>query len=240
MNKDPYQWTVRDKLLYWLSMIPFLVAFVGTFLLLKSYSVWLSVLLLLFYLLINIFQAGCCIDCPYRGLYCPAIFGIYFSNILSGFLYPNRKFDQIFFDRNAVAGESMVLIVVLFPIYWIFNSGWYLMPIYLLLIAAHLIMFMPTQCEKCSYNETCPGGITWRVCKSWLNRLVGELLRYCIKKERPTGSPFYISEFVISVRVSALRNALSRIYRDRKNATNAPIQGWLPLQTDQKELREPI
>ncbi|TFG49688.1 MAG: hypothetical protein E4H33_01725 [Anaerolineales bacterium] len=170
MKKVPliYKWTVKDKWLYWLSMVPFLVLFIGTVLLLGTYSPWLSVLLVIFYLLANLFQAGCCIGCPYRGKYCPAFFGVYLGNVLSGILYPNREFDQKYFDRNAAAGEILVLVVGLFPIYWVIKTAWYLLPIYLLLIAAHLVLFMPTQCEKCSYNETCPGGLAWRSCSVWL------------------------------------------------------------------------
>ncbi len=95
MKLEPtaYQWTTRDEWLYWLSMIPFLVVFIGAILLLSTYSVWLSVLLVFFYMLTNIFQAGCCVGCPYRGKYCPALFGVYLGNFLSGILYPNREFD---------------------------------------------------------------------------------------------------------------------------------------------------
>ena len=170
MELEPvaYQWENKDKWLYLLSLVPFLVVFIGVAWLLFTYSIWLTVILIVLYFLINIFQAGCCIGCPYRGKYCPAIFGIYFSNVLSGIMYPNREFDQQFFDRNALAGEIMVLAMALFPIYWVVKTYWYLLPIYLLLIFAHLVTFMPTQCEKCSYNETCPGGITWRACKGWL------------------------------------------------------------------------
>jgi hypothetical protein len=165
---SPYQWTQRDKWLYWLAMVPFLVVFIGALLLLASYSPWLAVIEVGFYLLTCVFQAGCCIGCPYRGKYCPALFGIYFGNILSTILYPKREFDQKFFDRNATAGEIMVVVVALFPVYWVVKTAWWLLPIYLLLIAAHLVLFMPTQCEKCSYNETCPGGIAWRACAVWL------------------------------------------------------------------------
>lgn len=165
-----YQWTSKDKWLYFLSLAPFLLVFVGTAVLLSIYSIWLTILLLFFYLLTNVFQAGCCVGCPYRGKYCPALFGVYLGNLLSGILYPNREFDQKFFDRNAAAGETMVLVVALFPIYWVHGIGWFLVPIYLLLIAAHLVIFMPTQCDKCSYNETCPGGIAWRSCSVWLKK----------------------------------------------------------------------
>ncbi len=169
-EQGAYQWTSRDKYLYWLSMVPFLVVFIGALLLLTTYSAWLSVALMVFYLLTCVFQAGCCIGCPYRGKYCPALFGIYLGNLLSTLLYPNREFDQKFFDRNAAAGEIMVLVLALFPIYWVVKTSWWLLPVYLLLIAAHLVLFMPTQCEKCSYNETCPGGIAWRACAAWLRK----------------------------------------------------------------------
>ena len=111
--------------------------------------------------------AGACVGCPYQGKYCPALFGVYLGNFLSGILYKDRKFDEKFFKRNAAAGETMVLVLVLFPLYWVFITGWYLVLIYLALIAAHLVIFMPTQCEKCSYNTTCPGGLTWRSCRKW-------------------------------------------------------------------------
>ena len=167
----PYQWTPRDKWLYALSMVPFLVVFIGAALLLSTYSIWLTVVLIVLYLITNIFQAGCCIGCPYRGKYCPALMGVYLGNLLSSILYPKREFDQEFFDRNASAAEVMVLVVGLFPIYWVYKTGWYLVPVYLMLILAHLVTFMPTQCEKCSYNETCPGGIAWRACQVWLGRI---------------------------------------------------------------------
>jgi hypothetical protein len=106
------------------------------------------------------------VGCPYRGKYCPALYGVYLGNILSGILYRDRQFETKFFQRNATAGEIMVLVLVLFPLYWVFRTGWYLVPIYLLLVAAHLALFMPTQCEKCSYNTTCPGGQAWQsLCK---------------------------------------------------------------------------
>jgi hypothetical protein len=168
IESTAHQWTSRDKWLYGLSMIPFLVVFIGTAWLLSTYSFWLTIMLLGFYLLTNIFQAGCCVGCPYRGKYCPALFGVYLGNLLSGILYPHREFDQKFFDHNAVGGEIMVLVVALFPVYWVVKTSWYLLPIYFLLIIAHLVTFMPTQCEKCSYNETCPGGIAWRACSAWL------------------------------------------------------------------------
>ena len=168
MKPKQYEWTTKDKRLYALSMIPFLIVFIGTAYLLSMYSIFLTIALVVLYLITNIFQAGCCVGCPYRGKYCPALCGVYLGNLLSGILYKNREFDERFFKRNAAAGETMVLIIALFPIYWVWKTSWILVPIYLLLIAAHFVIFMPTQCEKCSYNETCPGGQSWLSCRKHL------------------------------------------------------------------------
>ncbi len=160
-----YEWTRSDKWLYALSMIPFLVVFVGTIILLASHGVYLAVIFVALYLITNVFQAGCCVGCPYRGRYCPALCGVYLGNALSGVLYPKRVFDERFFQRNAVAGETMVVILIVFPIYWVFRTNWYLVPLYLLLVLSHFALFMSTQCGKCSYNTTCPGGKAWLRCR---------------------------------------------------------------------------
>jgi hypothetical protein len=168
MESKSYQWTAKDKWLYALSMIPFLIVFIGAAYLLSTYSIYLTITLIALYLITNIFQAGCCVGCPYRGKYCPALFGVYLGNLLSGILYKNRQFDEKFFKRNAAAGETMVLVIAVFPLYWIFQTSWVLVPIYLILIGAHLAIFMPTQCGKCSYNTTCPGGQAWLSCRNYL------------------------------------------------------------------------
>jgi hypothetical protein len=168
MKPAVYEWTKKDKWLYALSMLPFLIVFLGSLYILATYSIFLAIGLVVLYLITNIFQAGCCVGCPYQGRYCPALCGVYLGNLLSGVLYKDRQFDEKFFKRNAAAGETMVIVLVLYPIYWIFMTNWYLVPIYLILIAAHFVLFMPTQCEKCSYNTTCPGGKTWLNCRNRL------------------------------------------------------------------------
>ena len=165
MSPKSYQWTRKDKVLYALSMVPFLVVLLGSIYLLSTYSVILPILLVVLYLVTNIFQAGCCVGCPYQGKYCPALCGVYLANLLSGILYKNREFDQDSFDRNAKAGEIMLFLTILFPIYWIFRTSWILVPVYLLLLAAHFLLFMPTQCENCGYSTTCPGGQVWQSCR---------------------------------------------------------------------------
>ena len=170
MKTEPkiYNWTPKDKWLYVLSMIPFAVVFFGTAYLLATYSVYLALILVTLYILTNIFQAGCCVGCPYQGKYCPALCGVYLGNLLSSIVYKNREFDQTFFKLNANAAEIMVLVLVLYPVYWIYRTSWYLLLVYFGFIAAHFFLFMPTQCEKCSYNTTCPGGQIWQKCRRQL------------------------------------------------------------------------
>jgi hypothetical protein len=170
MEQEPYKWTRHDKWLYVLSMLPFAVVFVGTAYLLVSYSIYLLIIFVALYIITNIFQAGCCVGCPYQGKYCPALGGVYLANLLSTILYKSRQFDPKFYKLNATAAEITLIVMAIYPLYWVFKSGWYLVPIYLMLIAAHFILFMPTQCEKCSYNRTCPGGQAWLRCRQWFGK----------------------------------------------------------------------
>lgn len=171
MTSEKYTWTKRDKWLYLLSMLPFIIVFLGTIFLLSTFNLVLVIILISLFLVTNLFQAGCCVGCPYQGEYCPALCGVYLGNLLSGFLYKNRKFNQEFFNRNAKGGEFMLLITILFPVYWIYKTSWLLIPVYFLLLFTHFLLFMPTQCEKCSYNTTCPGGKAWLVCRKRLNEI---------------------------------------------------------------------
>ena len=168
MEPCVYKWTKKDKWLYVLSMIPFAFVFVGTAYLLATHSIYLLIIFITLYIITNIFQAGCCVGCPYQGKYCPALCGVYLGNLLSSILYRNRHFDPEFFKMNATAGESMVVIMAIYPLYWVSISGWYLVPIYLMLIAAHFLLLMATQCGKCSYRTTCPGGLAWQKCRKQL------------------------------------------------------------------------
>lgn len=158
MEHQHYKWTPKDKWLYMLSMIPFLALIAGTIYVLSSYTILITLIWIFIYLIVNVFQAGCCVGCPYRGKYCPAFVGVYLGNFLSSIIYKNRQFDPEFFKKNAAGGEITLIIFLLYPLYWIFLSKWYFLLIYLALILTHIALFMPKQCSKCSYNEKCPGG----------------------------------------------------------------------------------
>lgn len=158
MIQDYYKWKNKDKWLYTLSMLPFVAMLAGTFYLLKNYSIIVSIIWIFLYLIVNVFQAGCCVGCPYTGRYCPAFCGVYLGNLLSCILYKNRQFDVKFFDINATGGEITLIVFLLFPLYWIYLLNWYYILIYLGLIVLHIVLFMPKQCSKCSHNINCPGG----------------------------------------------------------------------------------
>jgi hypothetical protein len=166
----PYQWTRKDKFLYGFAMVPFLALFLGTIYILSTYSLFLPLAFLGFYLLTNVFQAGCCVGCPYRGKYCPAFCGVYLGNLLSARFYKNRSHEEKFFHRNAAAGETMLFLFLVFPLYWLYLTAWYFVPVYILLFAAHVLLFLPSQCAKCSYNSICPGGQAWQSCRTMFGR----------------------------------------------------------------------
>lgn len=169
MKEDCYTWTKKDKWLFAMSMVPFIASLVGTLYVFSHYSIILTIIWIFLYLIVNVFQAGCCVGCPYRGKYCPAFVGVYLGNLLSTIIYKHREFDAKFYENNAAGGEITLILFLIFPVYWIFLFKWYFILIYVSLIAAHVFLFMPTQCPKCSYNNTCPGGKAYqRYCK-WFN-----------------------------------------------------------------------
>jgi hypothetical protein len=159
-NENRYEWSVQDKLLYVLALIPFLVAFVGATYLLGSISIYLTLVLLGLYLLANLFQAGCCVGCPYQGRYCPAIFGVYPANWLSTRIYAHRQHDSRFFHTNATLAEITVVVMIAFAGLWLATLSWWFVVALFLLLAAHMLLFLTLICPKCSYSDTCPAGKT--------------------------------------------------------------------------------
>ena len=154
-----YQWTKKDKFIYFLVMIPFLVAFIGSLVMMGRIAIILPIFVIILFLLTGVFQAGCCVGCPYRGKYCPAIFGIYPANIFSMWLYKNREFDQKFFNTNANMAETLLGVILILSGYFLATINWLYALAYVLLAVLHFALFMVFICPKCSYNETCPGGV---------------------------------------------------------------------------------
>lgn len=157
-QKKVYAWTRRDKLIYAGTLVSFFVAFFGALILLGTISLWLSLILVGLYLLGNIFQAACCVGCPYRGKYCPALFGVYLGNWLSVRLYAGRTFDERFFERNATGGELSIVGMVLVAAVGLATLNiWYTAAL-LVLVALHLGLYVTLICPSCSYRDTCPMG----------------------------------------------------------------------------------
>jgi hypothetical protein len=153
-----YRWTGNDKQSYFLSLTLFLIPFVGAACVLANVSIYLLLAFIGLYILANIFQAGACVGCPYRGKFCPAIFGVYFSNVISSIIYKNRTFEQRFFNVNANLASITCIVTLLFPICWLVLSGWYFAVGYLGFLAVYWFLFSSFFCLKCSYSDTCPGG----------------------------------------------------------------------------------
>jgi len=144
--------------MYFLSLIPFALALIGGLVIMYPICPYMSLVWLLIYFALNIFQAACCVACPYRGRYCPAIFGVHIGNRLSQFLYRDYEYEESFFNTNARWAEITLVVFLLYPLYWLYITTWYFVPLYLGLILLHLVLFMPYQCRKCSFSEQCPGG----------------------------------------------------------------------------------
>ena len=155
-----YQWTDSDKRFYFISLIPFLIAFVSAAYILATVSIHLTLTFIGLYIIGNLFQAGACVGCPYRGKFCPAVFGVYLGNVISSIIYKNRTFERRFFNINANAASITCMITLLFPIYWLTLSGWYYVVGYLVLVITYWFFFSLVFCLKCSYSDTCPGGRT--------------------------------------------------------------------------------
>jgi hypothetical protein len=153
-----YEWTGRDKLTYFLALVPFLIAFVGALALAATISVYWTVGLVALYVLGAFFQAGCCIGCPYRGRYCPALFGIFLANVISARLYRDREFDQKTFNRNAALAETVVTIIAVLCAVLLFTIHWALAAGFLALGVIHVVLVFRQICPRCSYNRICPGG----------------------------------------------------------------------------------
>lgn len=165
MKQEYYKWTKKDKWFYIISMIPLFAMLVSTFHLLTNYSIFIAILWIFLYLIVNVFQAGCCVGCPYRrSIYCTAFCGAYLGKLLSNIFYKNRQFNTEFFIKSVAGGEIALIVFLIFPLYWVYFSNWYFILLYLGIIAIHFVLFTPVKFKKCSYSVTCSGGKTYQNC----------------------------------------------------------------------------
>jgi len=154
-----YNWTAKDRYVYFLVLLPFLVGFLGSVVLIWGIHPLLAVVLLVLYVMGNVFQAQCCIGCPYRGKFCPPIFGVYLANLFSSWWYAGQVFDKEKFERSANIAMSFLAAALLFAFYWLYTIGWLYVVAVFLLMVLHTVLMLWLICPKCGYNDTCPAGI---------------------------------------------------------------------------------
>jgi hypothetical protein len=135
------------------------MGFTGYILWIKHY--WLTFIYFSFYALTNIFQSYYCvsINCPYIGKFCPAVAGIMPTSWIAKLLKklhpkPNKKIAEVF----ALLGALMLLCLVIFPLYWLFQYHIVAFIGYLLGIMVYAFAFLLTICPVCASRELCPGG----------------------------------------------------------------------------------
>ncbi|MBN1122258.1 MAG: hypothetical protein JXJ17_14365 [Anaerolineae bacterium] len=155
-----YEWTGRDKALYALSLVPFLIGFLGAAYLMGTISIILTVILFGLYGVVCVFMAYCCVPCPYRGRFCPALFGVYPGNMLSPVLYPKAEYSEKAYNFNVTAGEITTIVILIYMCVGLALIRWWYIPILLALTAIHIVMFYAFFCPKCGNRRLCPMGIS--------------------------------------------------------------------------------
>lgn len=153
-----HHWSARERLYYVLLLIPALAALIGAAWFLFSNAWWPGAIYIFLILGVHVAQARCCVGCPYRGRFCPAIYGVYLANPLSRLLFRDAVHTRQTYDRAAAFGISFVVAILLFPLYWLYTAAWWYAALYVALLLLHTLIFFPTFCPKCAYRETCPGG----------------------------------------------------------------------------------
>lgn len=159
-NESIYHWSKRDKFLHLLPAIPLAIAFIGVAYWLATDSLYLAIVFLLLWAASNVPIAGICVECPYRGQYCPGLCQLYFAPLLSTLIYKKRTLSSRFLKINLALLGGFGLGGYIFAFYWLFSLHWRDQPLIVLALLALYIMHMPLSffllCPKCSYNDTCP------------------------------------------------------------------------------------
>lgn len=123
----------------------------------------ISIIFILFYILVNVFQSYCCAyqDCPYIGGFCPALFGMYPANFIAKIFFAGKiKKSKLLFDLFAFLGTLCGIGLFFFPVFWIAKVNILVAVLYPLLMIVYLIVLFLTMCTVCSVKNTCPGGKT--------------------------------------------------------------------------------
>jgi hypothetical protein len=152
----------RRKGLYLALTIPIVLIVAAVIVTLATFSVLLSIIVVLLYLSMSIFQAYCCAyqGCPYVGGFCPGVMGILPASLLAQLLYGGGEIvrSRERFQRHAILTCVSWLGVILFPLTWLVRLGAGFAAVYVLSHLAYTLAFWLTICPACAIRDICPGG----------------------------------------------------------------------------------
>ena len=120
-----------------------------------------SLIMIALYLATSYFQAYCCTyqECPYIGEFCPAISGIYIGNLIANRFYSKETpKNEKKFHRHKNLGILFWLLMIFFPLYWIYVLNLYYAIFYVIFHLGYFVLFGLTICPSCAIKDTCPGG----------------------------------------------------------------------------------
>jgi hypothetical protein len=161
-GEETPQWSRRERALHLLPAIPLTAFYIGAITLLAMHSLSLVLGFLALWFITNLFIAGVCAGCPYRGRYCPGLAQLYVAPVLSLLIYRGTR--QTVKRRTLLLNLGMVGIFgigsYIFAFAWLFSLYWPKYAALILSLLALLLLHMPLSffllCPNCSYNEVCP------------------------------------------------------------------------------------
>lgn len=150
------------KGLYLALTAPLLLVMAAVAVYLGTFHVLLSLLFVLLYLSMSVFQAYCCAyqACPYVGGFCPGVIGILPASLLAKRLYGDELVvkSKAKFQRHVVLASVSWLGLAFFPLFWLTKLSSWLAIGYVLCHVIYTLVFWLTVCPACAIRDICPGG----------------------------------------------------------------------------------
>jgi hypothetical protein len=161
-DEETHTWSRKDRALHLLPASPLIAFYIGTITLLAMHSLTLVLGFLAFWFVTNLFIAGVCAGCPYRGRYCPGLAQLYIGPYLSLLMYRGSR--QGLKQRTLLLNIALLSVFgigsYVFAFVWLFALYWPKYAALILSLLALLLLHMPLSffllCPNCGYNEICP------------------------------------------------------------------------------------
>jgi|AntAceMinimDraft_17_1070374.scaffolds.fasta_scaffold10473_3 hypothetical protein len=150
----------KKKALYLVLTIPIVIIFILIVLYLWQTGLIPFIIYCCLFLLVIMLQSYCCAyqDCPYIGKFCPGIGGITILSSVIALLWKNTKRSEKMFNLFASIGFSCLIGIVVFPLFFIYKLGIFVLISYLVIAIFYCITFFALICPFCAIRDTCPGG----------------------------------------------------------------------------------